>query len=206
MDNKALFRLSYGVFMLSTKAGDKINGCITDTCIQVANTPTRVAISLINTNYTCSLLKESGLFCLSVLDEAATFDIISHWGLQSGRNVDKFDGMNLPMDPNGIPYLSSSTCAVISCKVVEQVDLGTHTLFIAEVLDAKVTSDRNPLLYADYQKRIKPDSQTQKTQRKIKGWKCRICGYIYEGPDIPKDFLCPLCGHTREDFEPVYED
>ena len=103
MDKKALFSLSYGVFMLSTKAGDKINGCITNTCMQVANSPTRVAISVLNSNYTCELIKESGYFALSILDQTVTFETIKYFGLQSGREVDKFKDLTPPADKNGIP-------------------------------------------------------------------------------------------------------
>lgn len=205
MDNKALYSLSYGVFMLATKSGDKVNGCITNTCIQVANSPTRVAIAVLNTNYTCDLIKESKVFAVSLLDKSVTFDTIKHFGFQSGRDVDKFDGMNLPTDENGVPYLDKETCSVISCKVVESHELGSHTLFIGEILDAKVLSDKAPLTYADYQSDVKPKPAAQATDKKIKGWRCKICGYVYEGAELPADYLCPLCGHPKEDFEPIYE-
>jgi len=207
MDNTALYKLSYGVFMLSTKLGDKANGCITNTCIQVANSPTRVAISVLNTNYTCDLIKESNVFALSLLDEKCTFETIKHWGFQSGRNVDKLDGLPLPEDINGIPYLSWHTCAVISCKVVEKHDLGSHTLFIAEVVDAVKVNDNNPLTYADYQNKVKPKPQPVKEEKekKIVGWRCKICNYVYEGAVLPDDFVCPICGHPKDDFEPIYE-
>ncbi len=205
MDNTALFRLSYGVFMLATRSGEKINGCITNTCMQVANNPTRIAVCCINTNYTCDLIKESGVFCLSLLDRSVNFDTIVRWGFQSGRSVDKFAGMELPEDENGVPYLTWSSCAMISAKVVQSLDLGSHTMFIAEVLDAKVLSDKEPLTYALYQSEVKPKPQKPAAQPKTpKAWKCRICGYEYEGEKLPEDFLCPLCGHGPEDFEPVY--
>lgn len=205
MDNKAFYKLSYGVFMLSTKAGDKVNGCITNTCIQVANSPTRVAISVLNSNYTCDLIKESGVFAVSILDDTVTFETIKHWGFQSGRNVDKMDGLTLPEDVNGVPYLLWMTCAVLSCKVVESIDLESHTMFIAEVVDAQVINNNMPLTYADYQSKVKPKPQEVEQSKKIVGWKCKICGYIYEGATLPDDFVCPLCGHPKDDFEPIYE-
>ncbi len=205
MDKKALYQLSYGVFMLASKAGDKVNGCITNTCMQVANSPTRVAISVLNTNYTCDLIKESGIFALSLLDDTCTYETIKHFGFQSGKNVDKMEGITFPEDLNGIPYLGWQTCAVISCKVVESMDLGSHTLFIGEVLDAKLLSENAPLTYADYQNRVKPKPQAVKEERKIVGWRCKICKYVYEGSELPADFVCPLCGHDRDDFEPIYE-
>ena len=205
MDKKALYQLTYGVFLLSTKAGEKVNGCITNTCIQVANSPTRVAISVLNTNYTCDLIKESGIFALSLLDNTCTFQTIKHFGFQSGRDVDKLDGLTLPTDVNGVPYLAWQTTAVISCKVLESTDLGSHTLFIAEVVDAKLLNDNAPLTYADYQANVKPKPQEVKKEKKIVGWRCKICNYVYEGSELPADFTCPLCGHDKDDFEPIYE-
>lgn len=204
MDNKALFNLSYGVFMLSTKLGEKVNGCITNTCMQVASSPTRVAISVLNTNYTCDLLKESGVFALSILDNTVTFETIKYFGFQSGRNVDKMSELVLPQDVNGIPYMGWQTCAVISCRVVSMEDLGSHTLFIAEVEDAKLINDHAPLTYADYQNKVKPKPEKKAEDKKIVGWRCRICNYRYEGSELPAEFACPLCGHGPEDFEPIY--
>ena len=120
--------------------------------------------------------------------------------------MDKFANLRLPEDVNGIPYLAWQACAVISGKVVNSLDLGTHTMFIAEVVDAKVLSEEAPLTYADYQDHVKPKKKETKEQRPIKGFRCRICGYVYEGAVLPEDFLCPLCGHGPEDFEPVYAD
>jgi len=219
MDKKALYSLSYGVFMLSTKSGDTVNGCITNTCIQVANSPTRIAISVINANYTCELIKQSGVFAITLLDNTCNFYTIQHFGFQSGRNVDKFGNLQCPVDCNGIPYMNWQACAVISGKVVESHDLGSHTLFIAEVVDAKVLSENPPLTYADYQANVKPKADAAKAdaagadaskagaqqEKKIVGWRCKICNYVYEGSELPVDFSCPLCGHGPEDFEPVYE-
>lgn len=204
MDKKALYSLSYGVFMLSTKSGDKANGCITNTCIQVANSPTRVAISVLNSNYTCELIKESGVLALSLLDQTVTFETIKHFGFQSGRDVDKLAGLQMPTDKNDVQYLGWQSCAVISCRVVSSQDLGSHTLFIAEVEDAVVLSDNAPLTYAQYQSDIKPKPKKIE-DKKIIGWRCKICGYVYDGSELPVDFTCPLCGHGVEDFEPVYE-
>ena len=206
MDKRALYNLSYGVFMLGTKAGEKKNGCITNTCIQVANSPTRVAISVLNTNYTCDLIKESGIFTLSMLDQTVTFETIKHFGFQSGRDVDKMKDIALPEDENGVPYTGWQCCAMISCKVVSSQDLGSHTLFIAEVTDGKVLSEHAPLTYADYQNNVKPKPEKKQDDRKIVGWRCKICKYVYEGSELPADFSCPLCGHGPEDFEPIYAE
>ena len=208
MDKKAIYNLSYGVFMVSTKAGEVANGCITNTCIQVASNPVRIAISVLNSNYTCDLIKESGIFAVSILDNDCTFETIKHFGFQSGRDVDKFGNITPPTDCNDVPYLGWQSCAVISGKVVEQHDLGTHTLFIAEVVDAKVLSDKEPITYAKYQNEIKPKNNAASVKedgKKIVGWRCKICNYIYEGSKVPEDYACPLCGHGADDFEPIYE-
>lgn len=208
MDKKAIYNLSYGVFMVSTKAGEVANGCITNTCIQVASNPVRIAISVLNSNYTCDLIKESGIFAVSILDNDCTFETIKHFGFQSGRDVDKFGNITPPTDFNDVPYLGWQSCAVISGKVVEQHDLGTHTLFIAEVVDAKVLSDKEPITYAKYQNEIKPKNNAASAKedgKKIVGWRCKICNYVYEGSKLPEDYACPLCGHGADDFEPIYE-
>ena len=208
MDKKAIYNLSYGVFMVSTKAGEVANGCITNTCIQVASNPVRIAISVLNSNYTCDLIKESGIFAVSILDNDCTFETIKHFGFQSGRDVDKFENITPPTDCNDVPYLGWQSCAVISGKVVEQHNLGTHTLFIAEVVDAKVLSDKEPITYAKYQNEIKPKNNAASAKedgKKIVGWRCKICNYVYEGSKLPEDYACPLCGHGADDFEPIYE-
>lgn len=120
MDKKALYNLSYGVFMLSTRSGEKANGCITNTCMQVANSPVRIAISVLNSNYTCDLIKESGIFALSLLDEQCSFETIQHFGFQSGRDVDKLEDLPLPVDHNNVPYMGWHACSVISGKVVKE--------------------------------------------------------------------------------------
>lgn len=205
MEKKVLYNLSYGVFMLSTRSGEKANGCITNTCMQVANDPIRIAISVLNSNYTCELIKESGIFALSLLDDQCSFETISHFGFQSGRDVDKFEKLPMPTDHNKVPYMGWHACSVISGKVVEQHDLGTHTLFIAEVTDAKMLNDNEPLTYADYQNRVKPKKKEVSKDKKIIGWRCKICNYVYEGSELPADYTCPLCGHDASDFEPIYE-
>ena len=194
------------MFLLATKAGEKANACIVNTGVQVAGSPVRVAVSVLNTNYTCALIKESGRFTLSALDDSCSFETIKHFGMQSGRDVDKLDSLPMPTDESGVPYLNWSTCARFSGKVTHSVDLGTHTLFIAEVTEAEVCSDRAPLTYADYQNKLKPKSEKVEREQKIVGWRCKICGYVYEGSALPEDYACPLCGHGTDDFEPVYEE
>lgn len=203
MDNKAFFNLIYGICMLSSSYEGKTNGCIINTCIQAANDPARLAISCINGNLTPELIKKSGIFTLSVLDQTVSFDTIKRFGLQSGRDVDKFEGFPVLSDSRGLPYLASEADAMFSCRVTESIDLGSHTLFIGEVVDAKVLSAEPPVSYAEYHSRIKPRAKSEPA-KEIVGWKCSICGYQYEGKELPGDFMCPWCGHPASDFEPVY--
>ena len=205
MDNKALYNLSYGVFVLGSCSGEKINACITNTCMQVASNPTRIAISVLNQNLTCDMIKSSGIFSLSVLDNSCKFDLIKHFGMQSGKNTDKFANFSHELDSNGCPYIKQSVCSVLKCKVLSSTNLESHTLFIAEVQNAFIVSKNPPLTYADYQNKIKPKPAVN-NEKKIIGWRCKICGYEYMNPELPADFECPLCGHPAEDFEPIYAE
>lgn len=204
MDNNVLFKISYGIFLLGTKSGDKVNGCITNTAMQISNSPDRIAITSLNTNYTTELLKESGQFALTLFDKTCSFDTISLFGFNSGRDMDKFAVMPPVFDNYGQPYLKDEACGVISAKVVDTIDFGSHTMFIAEIQDLKSLSDESPLTYEYYQDHVKP--KEEKKTKKIVAWKCTICGYIYEGADIPDDYICPECGYSRKFFEPVYEE
>lgn len=206
MDNKALFSLSYGVFVLATRANGKMNGCVTNTCIQVASNPNKIAIAVINQNLTCEMIKESKVFTISILEEKTTFDTIKYYGMQSGRDIDKFFGDNIKINGIDVPYLSWSTCSVLAAHVTESYDLGSHTLFIAELDDAFKLNDNPPLTYDYYHKNIKPKPEPIPGDKKIIGWKCRICGFVYEGETLPEEYICPLCGHDVSDFEPIFEE
>ena len=199
MDKKALYNLSYGVFMLATRSGNVVNGCITNTCIQVANNPVRIAISVLNSNYTCDLIKESGIFTLSLLDQTCSFETIRHFGFQSGRTVDKFEGQKVNRSGNGLVFLDKYINAFMSLKVEQYVDLGTHGMFICSVTEARVMSDQETMTYTYYQNNVKPKPQTEGK----KGFVCKVCGYIYEGDELPEDIICPLCKHGAVDFEPI---
>ena len=171
----------------------------------VCSSPTMVSISVRKERYSHHILKESGEFVINLV----TKDLVraaDYCGVRSGRDVDKFDQLPLPTDHNNVPYMGWHACSVISGKVVEQHDLGTHTLFIAEVTDAKVLSEKEPLTYAQYQNEIKPKPKKddESNGRKIVGWRCKICNYVYEGSELPKDYVCPVCGHGADDFEPIY--
>ena len=204
MNKKALYSISYGLCVIGSKGSGGINACITNTCIQVASDPNRLAVSLLNQNLTCDFIKESGFFSLSVLDKTADFELFRHFGYQSGRNIEKFSGYAHKTDKNGCPYILNHVCSVFRCRVLSKEDLGSHTLFIAEIEDAEVVSQNAPMTYGDYQNNIKPKIKIDSSQ-KIIGWRCKICGYEYMNTELPADFACPLCGHPAEDFEPIYE-
>lgn len=204
MNKKALYSLSYGVFVLAGRAGNRVNACVTNTCFQAANSPVRVAVSILNGNYTRELVQEGGLFCLTLLDRSCTMDTIRRFGMQSGREVDKFAGIRCALDKNGVPYLPWQSCAYLSCRVLSSQDLGSHTLFVAEVEDGDILSGGEPLTYAYYQNVLKPRPAPGAVEKEVVGWRCKICGYVYEGAELPDDYTCPLCGHPAEDFEPIY--
>jgi len=203
MDQKALYNFSYGVFVLGVKDGEKLNACITNTGMQVTTNPMQIVITVINANETCKMLKKSGTFALSILDKTCDFETIKHFGYQSGRDVNKFESFPYKTDLNGNPYLTKEICSVISAKVVSSMDLGSHTLFVAEIQDAQITSNEKPITYSDYQNDIKPKNKID-SGKKIIGWRCKICGYEYMESELPADFICPICGHPAEDFEPIY--
>ncbi len=200
MDSKALYNLSYGVYLLTANDGGRDNGCIINTAVQIAEKPARISISVIKGNLTCEMVQNSGKFNLSTLDSTATFDLIKRFGMQSGRNVNKFEGLRTAFrSENGVLYLADQTNMYLSCKVLESIDLDSHILFIAEVTDAVVMENTPSLTYAQYHAEIKPKPQAPKAEKKQ--YVCTICGYVYEGDEIPDDYLCPLCKHGKEYFE-----
>lgn len=199
MDKKALYKLTYGLFLLTAKDGDKDNGCIINTAIQVANNPTRLSIAAIKGNLTHDMLLKSGECNLSAISNDAPFELFQRFGLQSGRDVDKFaDFPQAKRSENGLYYLSDWANAYFSLKVTESHDLGSHTLFIAEVVDAEVLSSNESCTYGYYQSTIKKSAPKPAVK---KGWRCKVCGYVYEGEVLPADYICPLCKHGPEDFE-----
>lgn len=200
MDKKAMYRLSYGLFVVTAKEGEKDNGCITNTVMQVTSTPNRISLAVNKENYTHDMILNTGKFNVSVISEEASFDLFRHFGFQSGRDMDKFaEFQNVIRAENGLYCVTEGTNAWIAAKVVQSIDLGSHTLFIAEVEDGDVLSDTPSATYEYYQEHIKPKPE----KKKQTGWRCRICGYIYEGEELPADFICPLCKHGAEDFEKI---
>lgn len=197
---ETLFKLSYGLFVLSARDGVKDNGCIINTAIQVTDTPLQICVAVNKQNYTLEMIQKSGCFNLSVLSEDAPFDIFKRFGFSSGRDTEKFaDFPHKQRSANEIFYLTQYANAFISAKVVNTVDCGTHVVLIAEVTQARVLSDAPSVTYDYYFKNIKPKPE----KKQSKGYICKICGYVYEGDTLPEDFICPLCKHPASDFEPL---
>ena len=199
VEPNAMFKLSYGLFVLTAREASRDNGCIINTVTQLTDSPKRISIAVNKQNLTHDMILKTGVFNVSILSENAPFAIFKHYGFQSGRDTDKFAGVPaLARAQNGIYYLPDSTNAFLSGKVTQTIDLGTHTLFIADVTEARVLSDVPSMTYAYYFENVKPKPAALQKQT---GWVCRICGYVYEGEELPEDFICPLCKHGAEDFE-----
>lgn len=203
MNQKTMFKLTYGLFVLTACADGRDSGCIINTAAQVTSEPNRISITVNKSNFTHDLVRDSGRFNISILSEAASFDTFKHFGFRSGRTVDKFEGYDAcKRSGNGIFYVTDGTNGYISAKVEQMIDLGSHTMFIAAVEDMEVLSDVPSATYTYYQENIKPAPQQPKAEGKTV-WRCTVCGYIYEGEEIPADFICPLCKHPASDFEKV---
>lgn len=202
MDKKAMFKISYGLYVLTASAGGFSNGCIINTLSQVTTSPNRVSITVNKSNYTHYLIKNSGKFNVSIIDESADFSLFTHFGFSSGRWENKFYRFTSVRAENKIPYVAQNTCAYICCKVVQSIDLGTHTMFIADVTDCGVLSDKAPMTYNYYHANVKPKPAAKADDSGKEKWVCNICGYIYEGK-LPSDFVCPICKHGAEDFSLV---
>ncbi len=203
MNSKAMFHLTYGLFVLTSCQDGRDSGCIINTAGQVTADPNRISIAVNKANFTHDLVKASGKFNISILSEAASFDTFKHFGFQSGRTVDKFKDYSFcRRSENGLYYVTEGTNGYISATVEQSIDLGSHTLFIAGVDDMDVLSDVPSATYSYYHAHIKPQPEKSKASGKTQ-WRCTVCGYIYEGEALPEDFICPLCKHPASDFEKV---
>ncbi|MGN0316555.1 MAG: flavin reductase [Lachnospira sp.] len=205
MNKKAMNNLSYGLFVLTARMDAKDNGCIINTVQQVTTDPNRISIAVNKANFTHDMIMSTGVFNVSVISEQAQFDLFKRFGFQSGRDADKFEEFSeFSTADNGVRYITQGTNAFISAKVVNTVDLGSHTLFIADVTDMEVLGDAPSATYSYYHKNIKPKPQeVGKTPEGQTVWRCTICGYEYVGEELPDDFICPLCKHSASDFEKV---
>jgi flavin reductase (DIM6/NTAB) family NADH-FMN oxidoreductase RutF len=199
MDNTALFKIGYGLYVLTAREGDKDNGCIVNAVAQVADNPVRIMLSVNKANLTHDMILRTGRFNLNVLSEEAPFKVFQHFGFQSGRNVNKFENCEVEMrGDNGLLYLPKYINSYIGCELRHAVDLKSHTLFIAEMTEGKAFSDIPSMTYAYYHANVKPKLAAPKGK-----WVCKICGYVYEGDEVPDDFICPICKHGKADFEKV---
>jgi flavin reductase (DIM6/NTAB) family NADH-FMN oxidoreductase RutF/rubredoxin len=198
-DPKALYQLGYGLYVLTTRNGEKDNGCIVNTVMQVASTPLIIAVGVNKQNYTCEIIQKTGILNINSLTEDTPFDVFKHFGYQSGRDVNKFDECTPNRSENGLIVLPKHIKGFLSLAVDHETDLGSHMLFLCRPTEGKLLSDGEAVTYSYYQKNIKPNPQPEKK----KGFVCRICGYVYEGETLPEDFVCPLCKHGAKDFEPI---
>ena len=198
-DLTALFKIGYGLYVVTSNDGEKDNGLIVNTVTQLTDNPNRVAVNINKDNYSHHIIKKTGVMNVNVLSVDAPFSVFENFGFQSGRQADKFAGWKTYRSDNGLVFLPQYINAFLSLKVEQYVDLGTHGMFICTVTEARVMSDKPTMTYTYYQENVKPKPQTEGK----KGFVCKICGYIYEGDVLPDDFVCPLCKHGAADFEPI---
>ncbi len=202
MEKNAMQKISYGLYILTAKDGGRDNGCIINTVMQVTAEPERIAIAVSKSNYTHDMITRTGEFNISVLTQDSVFDTYRHWGFQSGGDTDKTEGFNFCRSDNGIIYVTNECNAFISAKVYSTVDLGSHTLFLADVTDGGTLGNEESVTYSYYHKNIKP--APKKAEKR--GFICTICGYIYEGEALPEDYICPICKHPASDFVRLGEE
>lgn len=198
-DMTALFRIGYGLYVVTSNDGKKDNGLIVNTVTQLTDTPNRIAVNINKANYSHHVIKQTGILNVNCLSVDAPFSVFQQFGFQTGRSVDKFAGQKVYRSDNGLVFLDKYINAFMSLKVEQYVDLGTHGMFICSVTEARVMNDLDTMTYTYYQKNVKPKPETDGK----KGFVCKVCGYIYEGDELPDDFICPLCKHGAADFEPI---
>ena len=198
-DLTALFRIGYGLYVVTSNDGKKDNGLIVNTVIQLTDTPNRVAVNINKANYSHHVIKQTGMLNVNCLSTEAPFSVFQQFGFQTGRSVDKFAGQTVHRSDNGLVFLDKYINAFMSLKVEDYVDLGTHGMFICSVTEARVMSNQETMTYTYYQNNVKPKPETEGK----KGFVCKVCGYIYEGDELPADYICPLCKHGAADFEPI---
>ncbi len=198
-DLTALFNIGYGLYVVTCNDGKKDNGLIVNTVTQVTNTPNRIAVTINKENYSHHIIKQTGVMNINCLSQDAPFSVFEKFGFRSGRSVNKFEDEEVLRSDNGIVFLSKYINSFMSLKVEQYVDFGTHGMFICAITESRVISSAETMTYTYYQKNVKPKPQTEGK----KGFVCKVCGYVYEGDELPEDFVCPLCKHGAADFEPI---
>lgn len=196
---KALWNIGYGLYVVTSHDGKKDNGLIVNTVIQVTNTPERIAVTINKQNYSHDIIKETGKMNVNTLTVEAPFKVFQAFGFVSGRDTDKFKDCTPNRSENGLVVLPKYINSYMSLAVEEYIDLGTHGMFICSITEADVVSDLETMTYTYYQNNVKPKPEV----KKVKGYVCKICGYVHEGETLPEDFICPLCKHGASDFEPI---
>ena len=197
-DLSALFNIGYGLYVVTSNDGKKDNGLIVNTIAQVTSNPLRVSVTINKENYSHHVIKNTGIMNVNCLSVEAPFSVFEKYGFVSGRNTDKFAGEEVSRTDNGLIVLNKYINSVLSLKVEDYVDLGTHGMFICSVTESRVINNKDTMTYTYYQNNVKP-----KPKKEVKGWVCKICGYVYEGDELPEDFICPLCKHGASDFERI---
>lgn len=206
MDKKAMFKLSYGLYVLTANQDGFDNGCIINTASQITSSPNRISIAVNKTNKTHDMIMKTGHFNISVLSEKADFSIFERFGFHSGKDTNKFsDFENFAVSSNGIKYITGYANSYISARLFHCIDLVTHTLMLADVTDCDVLSDDNSLTYNFYHQNIKPKNSPDAKKGKI-AYRCKICGYIHYADELPPDFICPVCKHGIDDFEKIIQN
>ena len=199
MNTAALYKISYGLYVVTCKDGEKDNGLIVNTVSQVTDTPNRVMVTINKKNYSHDVIKKTGAMNVNCLNTDAPFEIFKTFGFASGKDTNKFEKITPYHTMNGLALLPNYINSFISLKVESYVDLDTHGMFICTVEDAEILNDKPSMTYAYYHENVKP--KVAKADKK--GYVCKICGYVYEGETLPDDFICPLCKHPASDFEPL---
>ena len=198
-DLTALFNIGYGLYVVTSNDGVKDNGLIVNTISQVTSTPNRIAVTINKQNYSHHVIKQTGIMNVNCLDTTAPFSVFQNFGFQSGRTADKFAGIDVLRSDNGLRFLPRYINSFMSLKVESYVDLDTHGMFVCTVTEARVISNNETMTYTYYQKNVKPQPETEGK----KGYVCKVCGWVYEGEELPDDIVCPLCKHGAADFEPI---
>lgn len=203
-DAKAMFKISYGLFLLTAKDEEKDNGCIVNTVIQITEIPKRILVAVSKANYTHDQIIKTGKFMVSTLSTSAPFSLFERFGFQSGKDTQKFTGLsNIERGNNELYYLTKEANAYIGAEVIDQYDYESHTLFVALVTEAKILNEEASMTYTYYFANVKPKPIVNVGDNPKKGYICTVCGFVYEGDTLPEDYICPICKHTVEVFEPL---
>ena len=207
MNNKAFFKLSYGLYVVSSSCDGKDSACIANTFVQVTSEPARVCITLNKNNYTTSLIENSCVYNVGVLLDDIDMDVIRRFGFQSGKDVHKFDGIDYEVDCQNIKQITEGIAASFSVQVISMTDVGTHIMFVGDVIDCKVINEGEVLTYANYHNKkngtTPKNASSYQADTSKHGWRCTVCGFILEADELPEDFICPVCKQPASVFEKI---